>query len=117
MRERRGRTVALLVSGLGVSVLIAGAAALFQPAFLEWWYRIPVVSTWGDLLAQRPMELGAAGSSQKRLKARVGIEATRCPRWSGAPLLPDGRIRAWGYAHRRSPGTSGRFGDRGRHEC
>ena len=79
MREKRGRTVALLVSGLGVSVLIAGAT-LFQPAFLEWWYRIPVVRTWGELLAQRTMDLGGG------VKARVGIDAIRCPRWSGVLL-------------------------------
>jgi hypothetical protein len=41
---------------------------------------IPVVKTWEELLKQPSLDLGGG------VKVRLGIEATRCPRWSGVLL-------------------------------
>ena len=38
---------------------------------------LPVVSTWGELLSLPPIDLGGGAT------VRLGIEADRCPRWSG----------------------------------
>jgi hypothetical protein len=79
MPIRKGRTIACCASLAGVAIL--GAALwIFKDAILEWPYRIPVVRTWGDLLAQAPIVL------EDGPRVRLGIEATRCPQWSGVLL-------------------------------
>src|SRR4051812_358966 len=41
---------------------------------------VPVVKTWEELLKQPVLDLGDG------VKVRLGIEATRCPRWSAVLL-------------------------------
>ncbi|MCZ6794510.1 MAG: hypothetical protein O7J95_12950, partial [Planctomycetota bacterium] len=76
MKRRRGRLVALASAAAGLGLLVAGVLS-FRDALVDWWYRIPVTRTWGDLLAEKPIELEGG------VKVRLGIESLRCPRGSG----------------------------------
>lgn len=107
MKRRRGGAVALWFASVGVGLVIIVAIA-FRDAAIEWWYRIPVTRTRGDLLAQRPIDLGDGTT------VRLGIEARRCPRWSG--VLVYGLFEGQSDGVRRtafSPRASERLGSLG----
>ena len=76
---QRGKLCALSAGVLG-GLLILVSLALLKERLIEWWYRIPEVRTWADLLAGTPLRLDQGG------RAWIGIEAKRCPQWSGVLL-------------------------------
>jgi hypothetical protein len=65
-----------LILVVGLSVAAAGPALCSEPPKLA----IAEVKTWEDLLKQPPLDLGGG------VKVRLGVEATRCPRWAGVLL-------------------------------
>ena len=80
----------LLAASAAVVVLIT---VLFKDAIHDWLFAIRRVRTWGDLLAQKPIQLSDG------VIVRLGIEDTRCPQGGGVLLYcltegydPDGAM-------------------------
>ena len=69
--------VGLVAAAAGLTIL---AAILNRDAIHDWLFAIRRVRTWGDLLAQKPIELSDG------VIVRLGIEDTRCPQGSGLLL-------------------------------
>ena len=79
MALTRGKRLAVATAAVSLVVAAAGAVPLAR-AVVDWWYEIPVVRTWGDLLAQEPIEV------EPGVKVRLGFEAKSCPAGSGVLL-------------------------------
>ena len=100
-----------LVLGLvaAAAALTIVAAILNREALHDWLFAIRRVRTWGDLLAQKPIELSDG------VIVRLGIEDTRCPQGGGVLLYcltegydPDGAMPS-SFSIQMLPGPSVHF--------